>query len=406
MPLSQDELRRRCEALYYGPGDLPRDAAALADFLRSAGVYPSTSVIDTQLKKLKSQRRGASGVASVYSFADVMAVATACLLDAAKLDPSVAEDQDYFQEAWTVCGGDPEMQGVVPASVVAAMLSSVGLSDDAVTNRKVAPVGAGRSMRGMPPGACDGDALAYKDFVEIVAAERNAGGAQEQQDAEATDMFGEEAEDTNGNRPRLSLVIMMRLKGMLRRFRIKREARLAAERKERELAEYEAKYFGTNLLTSPLAAADDPQQQAPPQHEKQQQLAASTAATAPKPAAAAGGGASAVRARKRGTGLPPLVDDRESAFDKALARHEQERRRKAREQHRQRLAHLNKAQPRRDGCVDVVSRYATQPVSSPMKERVLLRSTTPAVGVMGRPKPAPLSPTQLRQSNRTPQPRR
>jgi hypothetical protein len=71
----------------------------------------------------------------------------------------------------------------------------------------------------------------------------------------------------------------------------------------------------------------------------------------------------------------------------------------------QRLQTLQKSHPRKDGCIDVVRRYASSPVPVKAKDDDF-SETRNRCATMGRPRPQALSPTQLRQKATPVAPRR
>lgn len=424
MPI--DAVRKSAEARYYSGMPLPQTQADVIEFLRYIGVHPLQSAIDAQWKKLQRRQVGgaASGTssASIIPFADILSIAIVCYNENAKVDPLVAEDQEYFADAWMLCGGGADATGSVPASTLVALLAEVGLDDDVISTQRRQLAVSNRVRRGSH---AEGDQMTYKDFVELATPAIPQHDSDAHKAAAIYDHSNEG--DDSYSRPRLSLSMMMRVKQMIRNFKRRREARLDKERRERELHAYARKYFGTNLfapegsVVEPLPAATPKPGSVAPASSKLQAAPSvgvfgpedsvallprsngtfvkSKTPTPVKQRAVAGGGLSAVRAARAGSSsdLPPLIDDSQSAFDKALLAHEANARRIAKERHEAKLKRLQKSHPH-SGGVDVVRTYVQSPIPVPLKERLLERSKSPIkCQTMGRPKPSPLSPTQLRQ---------
>jgi hypothetical protein len=442
--MSVDALRKACEALYYNGSTIPRTVAEATDFVRAVGVHPNAAIVEQLWKKQQRRYQAAAASVTIVPFADLFAIVQACHVDATKMDPTQAEDQEYFLEAWQSCGGAPidlsasssanTATNAVQTSSVVQMLAAIGLDTEPVQHQRRlnAAIAAARASR---TGAADPEQMSYKDFVDLISGQ--------QQEAQSAAEAGEappppppepmyRPDDADSYmRPRLSFMMMMRVKAVVRAFRRRRLERITREKRERELDEYARRYFGfstdlfspddlrtrSHRLKSVVSSTPEPLQSLPSMagsafnEQKSQALvpSKSQAKMTLQPAASsanlpAGGGASVVRARRANQQLPPLVNERESLYDAALAHQEAADRRHQRELRQARLTALLKTHPRRDGCADVVQRYAKAPVESPLKSRKSDRAeSSMGHGSMGRPRPRALSPTQL-QAKRAPTP--
>eukprot|EP00672_Neobodo_designis_P027901 CAMPEP_0174829596 /NCGR_PEP_ID=MMETSP1114-20130205/2018_1 /TAXON_ID=312471 /ORGANISM="Neobodo designis, Strain CCAP 1951/1" /LENGTH=320 /DNA_ID=CAMNT_0016063349 /DNA_START=163 /DNA_END=1121 /DNA_ORIENTATION=+ len=310
-----EQLRKLSESLYYSGELQPQTMAEVSTFVRRVGVHPSASAIDGHRKKAQ-RRLGATGTA-IMPFSEVFGFVTACYIEAAKLDPAAAEDQDYLGEVWAHCGGgqraDDGAAAAVPTTAIAKALEDVGLSSEPVQQqRKQAAMAASqRARHSHAAAAVDPDAMTYKDFIELVNAptsdaDARGTGADGADASGGADMY-RATEQQEAYRPRLSFVMVMRIRSVIRAFKRRREARLEKERRDRELDAYARRYFGTDIFSpeGPSASRQRRPSEAgsktdPAAMSRRQSMSGQTASASVSQRPAAGNAIQAARARRNG----------------------------------------------------------------------------------------------------------
>ena len=376
--MSTTLLRRMCTHEYQQSP--PTDVESTIAVLLRAGLTDISKDLVWSRLKVRMANERLRNVAIPLD--QVLTIADVC----AKMQAERAETAE-LAEAWKAlgCSGVEES---MPSEKIASFLSSFGLSGTPLvqevkaTHRGSSPVKGGRSAplsaaassvnlrsRGgaLFPSNEGDDTFRFNDLQDLISsstttlvADDGSTGAEQQRGAgpaagqQSTDDDPDYAVSmqTPQRRSSMSFGVLGRIRRYLQRFRRRRDLRLAAEARAKELAQYQSTYFPPALVLA---------------ESKRRQPQSSTKGSA------------------RMSRLPPLITNEK--WDAVTTEQARAERRRIAQNRATALAQLNAKWPRADGAKDVVSAYRSRPVLSPLRKRVE-RQLEMGRGQAGRASPA------------------